>query len=298
MSDDEKDAGVSEEGTPVELIEVQVWNELSGQTDEPITTSDSDELKTEAAADDQAEEHAEETASSEGDDDGEGQKETEQPVKAEQEIKRLRGQVGGKDRQIRELQQRIAEQAKERQAQDAEKKDPADLDELEELYPDLVKPLRQETSDIRNRLDALSKGLDTVAELQETTQQVEVSHEREIFFDKRPEGLDVVKKDSAAFWNWVNDQPFADREMALANQNAVVDGEGLSDLLSRYDRHLGVETAQPSPDPVEDPKPKTTSRASNARLAGAATVPGGGQRVTSKPQPNDTDEVAIWNSMN
>lgn len=297
MSEEEKDAGVSQVDAPVELTNAQAWAEVNGQDEAPATAMDSEDNKPEAATDEKAEEHAEE-ARSEDDDGVDGQQPTKQQSEIDTEVKRLRGQVGGKDRRIRELEQKIADQARERKEKSKDAgRDPKDLDELEAEYPDIVKPLRGETADLRARIDALTQSVDTVSELHQTTLESDYEQEFDTFTAARPSGFGVVKDNRDAFWEWVDDQPKRDRDLAYSSQERVTDGKGMAGLLNRFEQHLGVDAAPVEPASQEAEISRGKRSSSDARLQGAKTVSGGAQKATSKPQKSETDRVAIWNSL-
>ena len=295
MSDKETAVTGSDEDTVTELDDVQAWSDVTGQDTIDASALDSEDEDQNAAADAEAEEHAEE-ASSEAEDGGEGQEPAEQRPNAEQEIKRLRGQVGGKDRKIRDLQKAIVEERKKREETKSSGRDPKDLDELRETYPDLVDPLLRENQDIRGRLDALTQSVDKISELQEHSLQSDFAEETQVFREMRPSGVEIVTKNPDAFWSWVEDQPRKDRDLAYDSQESISDGEAMAGLLDRFEAHLGVSTAPKEPGPKGSPSNRGTTRTSNARLAGARTVSSrGAQTATSKPQASETDEVAAWN---
>ena len=295
MSDQETDAAVSDEDTDADLNDVQAWNEATGQEPPQTTTSDSEDDTHDAAADQEAEEHAEE-ASSDAEEGGDGHEPAKQHDDPNAEIKRLRGQVGGKDRKIRELQQKIAEERKARQESQTKGPDPKDLDDLRESYPDLVNPILQRLEDIQNRLDRTDQSVDRFAELHEASMNADFAAETQVFRQLRPDGTKVVSDNPDAFWEWVEDQPRKDRDLAYASQKAIQDGEAMADLLGRFDAHLGASTAPKEPGSKEPPQKRGTSTTSNARLAGAQTVSStGGRPATSKPNSAETDEIAAWN---
>lgn len=297
MSEDEKDAGVSEKDAPAELTSVQAWADVSGQIDDQATTPDSEDAKPDAAVDEEAEEHAEE-ASSDDEHSGDGQQPTKQRNNTETEIKRLRGQVGGKDRRIRDLEKKIADEKRKRQ-EDAKNQgaDPKDLDDLRESYPDLVEPILKDQADLRRRIDALSQSVDTVSELHETSLATGYEQELEVFRTERPQGLKIVQDNRDQFWEWVDNQPRNDRDLAYGSQDAIQDGAGMADLLNRFETHLGVDAAPNESDPKGSQSQRGTRPSSNARLSGARTVSGGAQKATAKPQSSETDADAIWRSI-
>lgn len=295
MSDKETAAPDSDTDTDADLNDVQAWADVTGQDTVDASTLDSEDNDQNAAVDADSDEHADE-ARSDDDGDGEGQATTEQPKDVQNEIKRLRGQVGGKDRKIRELQQAIAAERKKRSEAKSDGKPPKDLDELRESYPDLVEPILRENQDIRGRLDALTQSVDKMSELHETSLQSDFAEETQVFRQLRPTGTEIVSKNTDAFWSWVQDQPKKDRDLAFDSQEAILDGEAMADLLNRFETHLGVSAAPNEPDPKGSSNNRGTTRTSNARLAGARTVSSrGSQTATSRPQASETDDIAAWN---
>lgn len=297
MSDKETATADSDKDTDEDLQNVQAWNDVTGQDTIDASALDSEDEQTDAASDHDADETAQ-GAASDADDDGDGQQPAKQQAKPDVEVKRLRGQVSGKDRKIRELQKQISEERRKRQeASKAPVETPKDLDDLKETYPDIVNPLLREIEAIRSRLDPLSQSVDRMSELHESSLEADFAEETQIFRELRPNGTKVVKDNPDAFWRWVEDQPRKYRDLAYASQDAIQDGSGMAELLSRFDEHLGVSAAPNEPDPSGSSKQRgTTNTARNARLSGAKTMPSrGSQPASSSPSRAETDEVAAWN---
>jgi len=297
MSDKETATADSETDTAEDLSDVQAWNDVTGQDTIDASALDSEDEQTDAASDQEADEPAEE-AVSDAEDDGDGQQPAKQQSKPDVEVKRLRGQVSGKDRKIRELQQQIAEERRKRQeASRSAEANPKDLDDLKETYPDIVNPLLKEIEDIRSRLDPLSQSVDRMSELHESSLEADFAAETQVFRELRPTGTEVVRKNADTFWKWVEDQPKKDRDLAYSSQDAIQDGEAMAELLNRFDAHLGVSAAPNEPDPSgSSQKRGAPSTARSARLAGAKTMPSrGSSPASTKPSKAEMDEVAAWN---
>lgn len=297
MSDKETATSGSDKDTDEDLSNVQAWNDVTGQDTIDASALDSEDEQTDAASDRDADETAG-RAVSDADDDGDGQQPAKQQDKPDVEVKRLRGQVSGKDRKIRELQQQIAEERRKRQeASKSPAEKPKDLDDLKETYPDIVNPLLREIEDIRSRLDPLSQSVDRMEGIHESSLEADFAAETQTFRELRPDGTKVVKDNPDAFWKWVEDQPRRDRDLAYSSQDYIQDGEAMADLLNRFDSHLGVSAARPEPGPTGSSQKRgipSTSR--NARLAGAKTMPSrGSQPASSSPSKTEVDEVAAWN---
>ena len=297
MSDKETARSDSKTDTLPELDEVQVWDAVLGQELGNTTTEDSDDDTPNAADDPDAQEHADK-ASSSAEDDGEGQSPAEQRTEPSTEVKRLRGQVSGKDKKLRELQQAIAAERKKRKELESKGADPQTLEDLRESFPDIVEPFLKENMDIRSRLDALDGSIDKMSELHEATLQNSFDDETAQFQELRPSGTKVVRENRNAFWNWVEDQPAKDRELAYASQDAIQDGVAMADLLNKFETHLSAGEAPNEPVPSGTKSNRGSTASSRARLSGAQTVASrGSQSAVSKPRAHETDDVAIWNSI-
>lgn len=295
MSDKETTDGATDTVAPDADNEAQVWAEVTGQDPDTTAAEDSVDDNQEADAGEAEDEPAAQASSTE-DDGGDGHDASEQrpdqPDFAERE-KRYRGTISAKDRTIRDLKQKIAsfqDAANEERSED----DQIDtIDALREEYPDLLDPILKRLDDLRADQDGIRQQLGAVSEYHSQELQHEAEAQEYHLTEHMPGWKDLVDDNAEAFWDWIDDQPKADRELAESSQDTIQDGEGMVEILTRFKAHLdGADAHQQQEEQSSTPKREvSTSR----RLAGAQTVASrGSQSATSRPQADETDEVAIW----
>ena len=274
----------------------QIWAEITGQDadrDNDKTSSRQAEIDSHdnAATDDDSFETADRAVS---DDDFGGSGEhpdTQDNVDATKE-KRLRGQISGQARKITELQQKIASFANSQGS--GKRQTPADIEELRSEYPDIVGPMLDQQEALQEQIDKMSFQLSSIAELQGEQLNASVEQERDALEQAHPGWFQYLKSQGAEFTKWVNDQPASMRAIARSNMDRVVDGEGVSSLLTAYKIHRGEDDPnQSAPNGAHVNRDLTSKR--KRQLAGARAISSRGtQAATIDPQPGETDAQAIW----
>lgn len=305
MSDKEHEPDVTDEEavTPGEENEDQVWQQLTGQEGGETTSEDSSDDNQEADADQADDENADE-AISDKDDGGDGPDADEQrPDHEDEREKRLRGIISGqgrklnaKEREIRDLQQKVASFQASKAEDKGKGDEPDSLEALREEYPDLLGPLMDRLDKLGAAQSGLEEQFGAVSRLHGAQFESHVEEQLGFLEEKMPDWQNMVQENATAFWDWVDDQPKADRELAEASQDVIQDAEATYDLLSRFRSHLTGEEPHQQQSSTSEGKPNRGAR--SRRLAGAKSVASrGSQSATGKPQPDETDEVAVWNSL-
>lgn len=306
MSDKENQSGVNDDDdaiTPDAENEDQVWQQLTGQEGGETSSEDSSDDNQEADADQTDEENAPEAISEEDDGDNGHDANEQRPDHDEQREKRLRGIISGKDRalnakerEIRDLQKQIASfQSSKTEDKGGET---ASLEALREEYPDLLGPLMDRLDKMDQAQSGLQEQFGAVSRLHGAQLESHVDEQISILAEKMPDWQSMVQENAEAFWNWVDDQPKTDRELAEASQDVIQDAEATYDLLSRFHAHLTGEEPHQQQGSAMRSDPKPNRGAKSRRLAGAKSVASrGSQSATGSPQPDETDEVAVWNSL-
>lgn len=295
MSDTDTTDGATETVAPDADNEAQVWATVTGQDrDDTPAEDDAVDDNQEADAEDAEDEPADKASSTE-DDGGDGQDADEQRPDqtdfAEKE-KRYRGTISAKDRTIRELKQKIAS------FQDAANEERGEDDQIEtiealrEEYPDLLDPILKRLDALRADQDGIRQQLGAVSQYHSQELQHDAEQQVSYLSEQMPDWNDLVNDNAEAFWDWVDDQPKADRELAESSQDAIQDGEAMVALLNRFKAHLEGDAHQQQEEQSSTPKRGVSA---SRRLAGAQTVASrGSQSAASRPQPDETDDVAIW----
>lgn len=298
MSDQETAEGATETATPEEENEARVWATLTGQEGAGTSAEDSVDDSHEADADQDAEEPAQE-ASSDADEGGNGtdanvQRPDHDQV-AERE-KRYRGTISAKDRKIRELEQQIAGFRNVANEERADSDQIESLEQLREEYPDLLDPILQRIDDLRQQQDGMRQQLGAVSEYYSEKVHSAAEEQAQLLEDRMPGWETLVGDNLEEFWDWVDDQPKAIRELAEASQDVIQDADATYDMLARFKAHHYGEPAHQQAGKATS-QPKRGASASR-RLAGAQGVSSrGSQSATANPQPDETDEVAIWKKL-
>lgn len=304
MSDKETQSGVTDNAaTPDAENEDQVWQQLTGHEGGETSSETSSDDNQEADADRADDENADKAISDEDDgDDGPAANE-QRPDHDEQREKRLRGIISGKDRalnakdrEIRTLQQQIAS-FQSRKAED-KSGEPDSLEALREEYPELLGPLMDRLDKLGQAQSGLEEQFGAVSRLHGAQLESHAEEQLSILAEKMPDWQSMVQENTEAFWDWVDDQPKRDRELAEASQDVIQDAEATFDLLSRFRAHLTGEEPPQQRERASGSDPKPNRGAMSRRLAGAKSVASrGSQSATGTPQPDETDEVAVWNSL-
>lgn len=173
----------------------------------------------------------------------------------------------------------------QRPSQDAKKK----LDAARAEYPDVVGPLADTVEEMQKKIDALSAmGQQTV---DEQTQAIndQLDEQTAIFKAEHPDGEDFITQNAAAFKDWITSdkRPKYLHDIFEANRGAMVDGTGVSLLLSEF--KIAMATANPSLIPAKDP----TQQRRESQLAGAqATKQTSPKAMTGMPPADGADKEA------
>lgn len=242
MQDSKEAAVAADEAAPEEKTDEQLWAELddeaAGQDDDPpADTPDQDD-------DDPSEDDAT---------DGEDAETTETKPDHLEQIRRLESEladrkdrIAGMSRKISKLQRQIAEAEKSApdESDDDTDDDPSDrLASAREEFPDIVGPMADELAEVRAQLAELKRGITgnktAAAEAAKADLDEIEKAETERFLSEHSDGFEVIQKHKADFAAWVDDQPRYLRDIAMENNDRIVDGAGVAYLVSLFKQSLG-----------------------------------------------------------
>lgn len=123
--------------------------------------------------------------------------------KAQQELAELRKQDAGKDAQLQDLQRQLQERQTSTQVSDE-----ADIDEVQENYPEIINPLLKKIRDLENKLGAVSDDMGNVKNVAQRVQQNEQrsadEQHREAIKAKHPDAYEIA--DSPEYADWYHNQ--------------------------------------------------------------------------------------------
>ena len=123
--------------------------------------------------------------------------------KAQQDLAELRKQDAGKDAQLQDLQRQLTDKQTSTQVSDD-----ADLDEVQENYPEIINPLLKKIRDLENKLGTVSDDVGNVKSVSQRYQQNEQrsadEQHREAIKAQHPDAYEIA--DSPEYADWYHNQ--------------------------------------------------------------------------------------------
>lgn len=202
--------------------------------------------------------------------------------------RRTRGQVSATAKKMNELRERLA-------ALDSDESD-AELERLNEDYPDVAGPLIRTQSQVRDAVRALSEAEGIRIDEANALYTEQLEDQRAAVEAAHPEWQTVIGENVDTFRSWTQDQPKAIRDAVEANMDDVFDPDSLSNVLTSFKAYLAAE-AQTNPVSGDSAQTKTLSARRQRQLEGAKSIAGQSRQTTAASTASDNDPEAIWNEL-
>ena len=205
-------------------------------------------------------------------------------AKLERERKAAVERARAEQRRNRDLEQRLSKTSRPSEEDGPEASGDDDLDEIAEEYPEIAAPFVKTIREMRGQLEELR------GDSQQRAQKDEAAEISAIESD-HPDWEDAITTD--AFQAWLDDdaRTRADIQAYARNEDRIVDGKAVSQLIARFKKDTGFG--------AETPRERQTQPASARRRAqrdSAAGIRSGGPPASTS-MPANGDPEAMWDAI-
>jgi hypothetical protein len=168
------------------------------------------------------------------------------------------------------------------------------MESLKAEYPDVAEPLIEEINSLRSRLGELDeRDKDRLTTAEGELTEI-VTEQWGVFTEHHPDGIDVIRKNRAAFDTWLEDQPKATRDIYAQNVSQIVDGTGTAKLVSQFKAFLQEQSG--STPPPGKPETRPSDRRDLQRRGAASTRSNTRKPLSGNDIPDTDDPEALWNA--
>jgi hypothetical protein len=207
----------------------------------------------------------------------------------EHQIRSDRGRLSAMQRKLEEAARQSPNPAhRPKQGENAQDRTKR-LTKLAEEYPEVAQPILDE-------MDALRSTVASLQTLEQHRQRQAFTYHENALAQQHPDWNQVLANNGATFQNWIEDQPKAVRDAAMANANQIVNAQAAAAVISRFKHFIGIgeqPQQQQAPQQQGSSRPPLNDRRQRQLAAASAPRAAGGRSVATGI-PEDGDPEAIW----